>query len=111
LPTVHNPWMRAERALSNLSSSAPAPSAELTFDALRLLLWLCSERAPAPRLISAGPQGSVLMRWDQDGSWFELEATTVGRAKWRAQVPGGDKLSGVLNRQAVELLRSIIPIL
>jgi len=111
LPTVRNPWMRAERALSNLSLSTPAPSAELTFDALRLLLWLCSERAPAPGAVRAGPQGTVVMRWDQDGSWFELEATTVGRATWRAQLPGGGMRSGSLNRPAVDLLRSIIPIL
>jgi len=103
--------MRAEHALSNLYLSTPAPSAELTFDALRLLLWLCSERAPAPRAVSTGPQGSVVMRWDQDGSWFELEATTVGRATWRARVPGGETRRGSLNRPAVELLRSIIPIL
>jgi hypothetical protein len=103
--------MRAERAVSNLYLATPAPSAELTVDALRLLLWLCSERAPAPGTVSAGSEGSVVMRWDQNGLWFELEATSVGRAKWRAQVPGGESLSGTLNRQAVDLLRSIIPIL
>jgi hypothetical protein len=107
--SAKNPWMRVYQQLTALGLSAPAPSETLLFESLRILLWLCSERTPPPQAVGAGPRGSVAFRWQQNGSWFELEVTSVGRAKWRARTPTGDDPSGPLNDQSVELLRSIIP--
>jgi len=110
VPASPNHWMRIQQHLFALTlTKERAPSADLVVEAQRLLLWLCSERSPAPQAVATGGQGSIIFRWDQAGSWFEVEVTHVGRAKWRARTPEAEILSGPLNAQAIELLRSIIP--
>ena len=109
-----NAWMRASEELADLrrhhSDGTPVPSNELLVEALRLLLWLCSERAAPPHRIAPGPRGSVQFRWDQGGSWFEIEATAPGRSTWNAMGPDGAIQSGKVDQKAAETLQSLIPI-
>lgn len=107
-----NPWMRCAQRLSELGlAGAAGPSADLLVDALRVLLWLCSERAPVPHSVGVGPGRSVVFSWRQGGAAVEVEAVAPGRAVWRA-TGGGEEVfhSSRLDARAAHALRSLIPL-
>ena len=104
--------MRCVQRLSELGLAGDAaPSADLLVDALRLLLWLCSEQAPPPHKVQIGPGRSVVFGWAQGGAAVEIETVSPGCAVWRSFTGDGSmSQTGPLNPQAVQTLRSLIPL-
>ena len=105
-----NPWMRCAQRVSELGLAGSAgPSADLLVDALRVLLWLCSERAPVPHSVAVGPGRSVVFGWRQGAAVVEVESLAPGRAVWRAANGDDTPQTGRLDARAAQQLRSLIP--
>src|SRR5262245_16196191 len=108
-----NPWTSCAQQLSELGllGRRTGPTADLLVEALRVLLWLCSEHAPVPHSFAAGPRGAVLFRWHQAGAIAEVEVLGPGRCAWRAAPVGEPALAGSrLDREAARVIRSLIPL-
>jgi len=107
-----NAWMRCAQKVSELGlAGAAGPTADLLVEALRLLLWLCAERAPVPHSVLLGPKKSVVFGWQQGGAVVELHAITPGRSVWRtANGANHFSQSDRLDSTAAEVLRSLIPL-
>src|SRR5262249_18442070 len=98
----------SELGLFGHRTSSPS---DLLVEALRVLLWLCSEQAPVPHSVEAAPRGTVLFRWHQAGSVVEVEVLGPGRCAWRAAPVGEPALAGSrLDREAARVIRSLIPL-
>jgi|GEM_PF-3881640 hypothetical protein len=107
-----NGWLRCAQKVSELGlAGAGGPSADLLVDALRILLWLCAERAPVPHSVEMGPKKSVVFGWQQGEAVVELRAITPGQSVWRtANGTGQSSESDRLDATAAQVLRSLIPL-
>jgi hypothetical protein len=80
-------------------------------DALRVLVWLAGERTVPPHTVEAGPSGTVTFAWQQGDDGFEVRLLSPGRIRWRASSGKGPNRAGrQLDRDAADLLRSLIPL-
>jgi hypothetical protein len=107
-----NAWLRCAQKVSELGlAGAGGPSADLLVDALRILLWLCAERAPVPHSVELGPKKSVVFGWHQGDAVVELRAITPGCSEWRTS-HGKDDLfqSDRLDAKAAQVLCTLIPL-
>ena len=107
-----NAWLRCAQKVSELGlAGAAGPSADLLVDALRILLWLCAERAPVPHSVLMGPKKSVVFGWQQGEAVVELRAMTPGRSVWLTS-HGKDDLfeNDRLDAKAAQVLCSLIPL-
>jgi hypothetical protein len=108
-----NPWTSCAQQLSELGllGRRTGPTSDLLVEALRVLLWLCSEQAPVPHSVEASPRGTVQFRWHQAGAVVEVEVIGPGRCTWRATPVGEPALAGGrLDREAARVIRSLIPL-
>src|SRR5262245_52486815 len=108
-----NPWTSCAQHLSELGllGRRTGPTSDLLVEALQVLLWLCSEQAPVPHSVVAGPRGTVQFRWQQAGAVVEVEVLAPGRSAWRATPVGERAAAGArLDREAARVIRSLIPL-
>jgi hypothetical protein len=110
-----NRWAAVARRVAGLDgrgaggSGGPGPATVTA--ALRALVWLAGERVAVPQGAGAGRGHTIVLTWGQDGSRFRVEILDAGRLVWQAEDADGAGWSGSrLNRQAADLLRSLIPL-
>src|SRR5205814_843124 len=86
--------MDRARQITALGSTAEPVSDELITHSLRVLLWLCSEHAPCPHVVTTGTRQSVAFNWQQGATMVRVEVRPSGRISWTATAPGLPDLAG-----------------
>src|SRR5262245_26094300 len=72
-PNTH-PWLECARQIESLRANRVRPlETELRYEALRVLLWLCSEKTACPHQIGVSAGGSIVLDWFQDGANVRVE--------------------------------------
>jgi hypothetical protein len=92
----HDPWQQAFeelRALSRLRDDwdglgAHAPSPALLGSAVKVAEWYRASGRPAPSRVVAGTDGAVIIEWQAEGYYADLEIVEPNHAKGMLRLQG-----------------------
>ena len=95
-PKPAGSWQQSLQSLQRLSAlkddwdgdGAAAPAAELVASAKKTMEQLRQHGMPAPSRVTAGPDGTILIEWQEPGSYLEIEVMAAERAEWMMIRPG-----------------------
>jgi hypothetical protein len=101
LGTVHSPaevaqWKEWITKVADLRSLGPdwdgmgakAPLGALVDSAVELAQFLRQSGFPPPSRIGAGPDGEILLEWQDQNTYLEAEVCKPGRAEWMLVIQG-----------------------
>jgi hypothetical protein len=110
-----NPWRKPLDTLDQISrlqddwddDGAVAPSPQLVASTRELLHDLRGRQFPAPTRVGAGPNGTILLEWQKDLNYFEIEVCAPYRLEWMLALPDEKPLHGrELDEKALPYLLS-----
>jgi len=88
---------------------AIAPRNDLLSSAKALLLGMRKNGWVAPTGVAAGPNGTVLIDWQNEKNYFEVEVVAPFQAEWMASIPGKPPEHGKgVDLNASEMLRRVM---